>query len=150
VPLFPGRCRATAAAAPRGAVLRGWAAEQAGQAEQGQEQGQGQGQHDKGIPSPPPYRAWQWQGSMAGRQGSRQAAAGWRLGVHPWARADDWPTEVRVRRHARDRLPLLPPLDLHLGLLPGPGSAPLLPWVWPVGPSVLGCGPSTQGLADEV
>jgi hypothetical protein len=50
-------------------------------------------------------------------QGSRQAAAGWRLG-EAGARAGDWSTEVReqrraaairndVRRHARDRLPLL-------------------------------------------
>ena len=30
-----------------------------------------------------------------------------------------------VRRHARDRLPLLHTLGLRLGLLPGPGSAPL-------------------------
>ena len=44
-----------------------------------------------------------WQGEQ-GRSGSkargRQAAAGWRLGVHPWARAGDRATEVRGQRRA--------------------------------------------------
>ena len=45
---------------------------------------------------------------------------------HEVSRAGDWPTEGRIRRHARSGCPYSTSLDLCLGLLPGPGSAPLL------------------------
>ena len=77
--------------------------------------------------------AWQGEQGRSGSKARGRQAAGWRLGVHPWARAGDGPTEVRgqrraaairknVRRHVRDRLccrPYSTPLDPLLGLLPG-------------------------------
>jgi len=102
----------------------------------GARQGQGQEHGRSRAWARAGWQAWAWATLLrqAGYRGSRgrvaeqhgrvskprgrQAAAGWRLGVDPWARAGDWPTEVRgqrraatirknVRRHARDRLALL-------------------------------------------
>ena len=44
---------------------------------------------------------------------------------HEVSRAGDWPTEGRIRRHARSGCPYSTSLDLCLSLLPGPGLAPL-------------------------